>query len=274
MRKAYDMTETRVLDRTAELMLESARLADEIAARKQAQRQLRRYRDRYVNLYDFAPLGYLTLDEDGFVQEINLAGAKMLAADRDTLIGYPLFEFVARQFRTAFLEHVQQCVRARQEVTTEVGLISKDGRQLTVQLRSIPVEENDQDVAFCKTAVIDITERHRFEESLHQAEERLRLAISAAKMGTWQWDLAADILTGDERCKAMLGLPTAAELNREVLFTIIHPEDLSTVQERLAEAHANPGDYESEFRVVWQDGSIHWVYAKGRSKHDGQRACI
>jgi PAS domain S-box-containing protein len=142
---------------------------------------------------------------------------------------------------------------------------------LTVQLHSIPLEEHEQDTAFCKTAMTDITQRHRAEESLRQAEERLRLAISAAKMGTWQWDLAADLLTADERCKAVLGLAATAVLNREVLFKIIHPDDRRAVQERLAEAQANPGDYESEFRTVWPDGSIHWVYAKGRSIHDEQR---
>src|SRR5690242_20063308 len=56
---------------------------------RKVQQQLERYRDRYVDLYDFAPLGYVTLDEDGFVQEINRAGAQMLATDNDLLIGYP-----------------------------------------------------------------------------------------------------------------------------------------------------------------------------------------
>jgi PAS domain S-box-containing protein len=238
---------------------------------RSVQQQLERYRDRYINLYDFAPLGYVTLDEDGYVQEINLSGAKMLVAERDTLIGYSFLDFVADQNSATFLDHVHKCISARQEATTEIGLIDKDGRILTVQLRSMPVEETDQEVTFCKTAITDITERHQAEVALRQAEERLRFANTAAKLGTWQWDLAADVLTADERAKVLLGLSATAELNREVLFKIIHPDDHEAVLARLSEAQANPGDYESEFRVVWPNGSMHWIYAKGRSTHDDQQ---
>ena len=64
---------------------------------QESQRRLEAYRDRYVDLYDFAPLGYVTLDEDGYVQEINLAGAQLLNADRDMLTGYPFSEYVTKE---------------------------------------------------------------------------------------------------------------------------------------------------------------------------------
>ena len=59
---------------------ELQRQNEELLATK---RHLEAYRDRYVDLYDFAPLGYVTLDKDGYVQEINLAGAKLLGVERD-----------------------------------------------------------------------------------------------------------------------------------------------------------------------------------------------
>ena len=98
---------------------------------RESQRQLEAYRDRYIDLYDFAPLGYVTLDEDGYVQEINLAGAKLLDADRDGLTGYAFSEYVATDSRAAFKEHVAQCVRERREVTTELHLVTRSGLSIT-----------------------------------------------------------------------------------------------------------------------------------------------
>jgi PAS domain S-box-containing protein len=145
---------------------------------RRVQRQLERYRDRYIDLYDFAPLGYVTLDEDGYVQEMNLAGAKLLGADRSEVIGYSLLDYVAEADRTVFQEHVRACVHERQEATAEVHILAKDGRRMAVQLRSIPVKETDEDTVFCKTAFTDITARHQAEEQLKIMNETLEQRVA------------------------------------------------------------------------------------------------
>jgi PAS domain S-box-containing protein len=145
---------------------------------RKTQQHLEAYKDRYVDLYDFAPLGYVTLDEDGYVQEINLAGAKLLGAERDTLTGYAFGEYVAEEDQKAFLEHVGQCVRQRHEVTSELCLAAKNGQFITAQFRSIPVE-GPQDEPLCKTAITDITERKSMEEAIRQSRTFLQTVIDA-----------------------------------------------------------------------------------------------
>lgn len=140
--------------------------------------QLERYRDRYVDLYDFAPVGYVNLDEDGYVQEINLAGAQLLGTDRDGLTGYPFVDYVAREDREAFVRHVRECVQNRHEVTSELTIQTKDGRTIDVQLRSIPIEEEETQGIFCKTAFTDITERTRAEEQLKALNETLEQRVA------------------------------------------------------------------------------------------------
>ena len=143
-----------------------------------SQRQLEAYRDRYIDLYDFAPLGYVTLDEDGYVQEINLAGAKLLEADRDGLTGYAFGEYVATDNRAAFQEHVAQCVRERREVTTELHLVTRSGLSIAAQLHSIPVA-GPLDDTLCKTAITDITERRKMEEAIRRSRAFLQTVIDA-----------------------------------------------------------------------------------------------
>jgi PAS domain S-box-containing protein len=144
---------------------------------RRAQRQLEQYRDRYIHLYDFAPLGYVSLDEDGYVQEINLAGVHLLGVEREGVTGYSFVDYVVPDDRTAFLEHVRQCVHQRQEMTSEVTLQAKDGRSIAVQLHSIP-EEAENDTVFCKTAFTDISERRKFEEQLRAFNESLERRVA------------------------------------------------------------------------------------------------
>lgn len=143
-----------------------------------SQRQLEAYRDRYIDLYDFAPLGYVTLDEDGYVQEINLAGAKLLEADRDGLTGYAFAEYVAADHRNAFQQHLTQCVQERREVTTELRLVTHSGLAIAAQLHSIPVA-GPLDDTLCKTAITDITERRKMEEAIRRSQAFLQTVIDA-----------------------------------------------------------------------------------------------
>ena len=78
----------------AELDFRQSELEVQNQKLQEAQRQLEAYRDRYIDLYDFAPLGYVTLDEDGYIQEINLAGARLLGGERAELVGYPFADYV------------------------------------------------------------------------------------------------------------------------------------------------------------------------------------
>lgn len=143
-------------------------------------RRLQQYRDRYVDLYDSAPVGYATLDEDGFVQEINLTGARLLGAERDSLTGYPLADRVAKEDQEAFFDHVRQCLNGQREVTSELTLVAQGGRPFTAQLHSIPAKsvEGEADT-HCRTAIIDITERRQMEETIRQSQAFLQTVIDS-----------------------------------------------------------------------------------------------
>ncbi len=161
----------------AEFLVWRRELEAKIREQRDIQKQLETYRDRYVDLYDFAPLGYVTLDEEGYIQEINLAGARLLGGEVAELVGYPLADYVLALDRAAFLEHLQKCCSEQQEVTSELGLIAKDGRLVVVQLRTVPVKAMEHEGIFCKTAIADITDRKRAEEAIQEERNLLRTLI-------------------------------------------------------------------------------------------------
>jgi PAS domain S-box-containing protein len=103
----------------------------------------------------------------------------MLAVEPTTAIGYPFVDYVAAQDSDRFLQHVRQCVSECTEVTSEFTLVSRGGKSIPVQLRSIPITDPDGSVSLCKTAVTDLTDRKRAEEALRASERNYREIFDA-----------------------------------------------------------------------------------------------
>jgi PAS domain S-box-containing protein len=100
--------------------------------------------------------------------------------------------------------------------------------------------------------------------------DTLRLLLEASGVGSWRLDLVTGELTADARCKQLFGLPPDAASSLDAYVERIAPEERPMLQRHVVEARQRPGDYEAERRVTWSDGSVHWLYLKGRSLHDPQ----
>lgn len=96
-------------------------------------------------------------------------------------------------------------------------------------------------------------------------EERLSLALAAADLGTFQWDLASGTTTWDERLEAIFGLPPGGFDGRfETWVALLHPDDRAGVLASLDRAVAERSAYEVRHRIVWPDGSVHWIEGRGQ----------
>jgi PAS domain S-box-containing protein len=163
--RAHEELEHRVAERT--MQLETNRLELETGNRQllDAHRQLEISRDRYSHLYDFAPLGYATLDDKGVIREINLTGARLLGTPRAALIGTQFRSFVQKNERRKFSGHLRQAKHSHDQIVTELRIVAKGSDTLHVQLSSVP-SRNDEGVTLYRTAFTDITELKKTEESL------------------------------------------------------------------------------------------------------------
>lgn len=111
-------------------------------------------------------------------------------------------------------------------------------------------------------------ERGRVEEALAASEQRLLFAVEGAGIGTWSWDIAGNHLVWSPHCKALFGLPPETEMTRALFFERIHPDDRPNAEATIARSLAEGSAYDIEYRVVWPDGAVHWVAAKGRGYRD------
>ena len=110
-----------------------------------------------------------------------------------------------------------------------------------------------------------IEERRRAEALARRNEERLTLALNAAQMGTWDWQINDNTLVWTEDTKRIFGLTDPASL--DAFYRLVHPDDMPKVEQALSRAIANRVPFTIEFRLL-QDGNIRWVLSKGSVLYD------
>lgn len=110
------------------------------------------------------------------------------------------------------------------------------------------------------------------QEQLSEASKYRWLALEAANLGAWDHNLITGEMNWDECCRKGFGFVPGDRIDFEAAIQRIHPEDRAATEEamRQAIAGANGGAYHREFRVVWPDGSHHWISSHGRVYFDGE----
>lgn len=106
------------------------------------------------------------------------------------------------------------------------------------------------------------------------SEAHYRLAIEAAGVGLWEWILASDTHLWTEQCKAHFGLQPGEEITYEKLLLLFHPDDRERVHQLMQSCLANHEDYRTEYRVIWPDGSLHWIEARGQGVYNASGEAI
>ena len=114
----------------------------------------------------------------------------------------------------------------------------------------------------------DTAARESVEFELQRSEERMRMAMEAAKIGFWDLDVIKDEHVWSNTCKALLGVPSDSPANFQLLMNAVHPDDWKMMRAEIDGAIQKKRDYVCEFRVVWPDNSVHWRTSSGHAFYD------
>jgi PAS domain S-box-containing protein len=181
--------------------------ADEL---RRAQLALEEARDRFLDLYDFAPIGYLTLTDKALVHEVNLTGAKLLGMTRNLLINARFRKFINPDDFEEWDRYFMRLLMQDTSLTTTLLLRRADGSIFPARLEGIRLSTHDGKI-LVRIAFSDVTDIRRAEEVLHQRlqMEELISTIAHRFISTAAGEIAGELrhalgrigeCTGAERC--------------------------------------------------------------------------
>ena len=221
----------------------------------------------------------VTIDENSRIVEFNAAAERTFGYRREDAVGQPMEELlIPEAFRKAHRQGMARYLRTGEHRVLgrriELTALRADGTEFPVELAISPIPLGGDRQLF--TAYLrDISDRKQSEEALRQSEERARVALRAAQLGTFKSVRPERLLYGDARLRKIMGFPPGDEpIPTEEFFGRVHPEDFARTMEVVSSIDRPDSNGRAfvEYRVVWPDGTVRWVEANAEAFYEGEGA--
>lgn len=240
----------------------------------------RRYRVLMDSAVDYA---IVACDLQGRVTHWNKGAEQVLGWSEAEMIGQTVHRFFTPE------DCQGGAVEAELETATREGRalderwhVRRSGERFWASGELMPVRDDEGRLEGFLKILRDRTDAkhaeaqaHAMAETLRASEERLQLALEVGGMGVWQASLATGESIWWPGMAEMHGLaPGSAPLSPEHYYGMVHPDDRESVVEAVRQAMADGTGHRVEYRVLWPDGSVHWVEGRGRIRRDAQGKAV
>ncbi|CAK0746780.1 two-component system, sensor histidine kinase and response regulator [Gammaproteobacteria bacterium] len=238
---------------------------------RRVQEALEHSRARYLDLYELAPVGYVTLSDKGFIRESNLTAATLLGVPKGTLIGRSLTRWIIPEDQDIFYRHHSRLMMTGESQKCELRMVKPDGdpsNQVApawfhMEMMMEPGHKNSSPL--CRVTLSDVSKHKMAESAIRELSLRLKLAAESAHLGIWDWDVACDVVIWNDQMYALYGMASKMFENLyETWQARTHPEDRERRNEAIQATLRDEKAYECEFRICWPDGSIHCLQSYGQ----------
>jgi PAS domain S-box-containing protein len=235
--------------------------------------------ERLLVTADAAPVLLAYIDSSERYRFCNPTFERWFGEPRERIIGRTVREVIGESAYATLRGEIHQ-VLSGEAVHFERVVPYRHGGTRTVRSDYLPHVLPDGRIAGYVGMATDVTELRRAEdatlitEALRDSEDRLRLALHASELGTWDFDLRSDRLSWDERCRELFGLLPGAPVDYRVFLQCLHPEDRDRVDAAVKAAMDPAGDgiYQIEFRTVAPVTQVErWILGHGKTFFNAQR---
>ncbi len=233
--------------------------------------RLRASESRYRQIVQAANEGIWAIDAESRTSFVNPKMAELLGYSRAEMLGRPLVDFMAPDAVSLAQINLERRQRGISE-QHEFEFRRKDGSSLRALLSANPLLDARGNYAGALALVTDVSERSQVEAALREGADRLRLAVQAADVGLWDWDLVTNRVVYSNEWRSQLGYGDAEFGTGYVDWQqLVHPDDLALAVGKIREVMASPGaTLENEYRMLHKDGGYRWIYTRGEVRRDEQ----
>ncbi|BCS88257.1 diguanylate cyclase [Pseudodesulfovibrio sediminis] len=275
MEKAHDRLEERVQDRTAKLQKANedfARLTTKLIKQDKERELAKKTLIRYERIISSSPDLISLIDQEHRFVMVNDAYEKAFGIKQEAIIGHSIHGILEDTVLDERLhKNVDKTFNGEViKVETWVNFPTLGKRFMAVFYHPVSIEEGI--IEFVSIEARDMTDLKTKEEALREAAERLDLATDAGNIGIWEWDLLDDDTIWDNKMHELYKVtPGEFDSIYDAWRTRLHEEDLPEIERELADCIAEKKRFDTEFRIVWPDGSVRFIRAAAslRINEDG-----
>ncbi|MDX1530451.1 MAG: PAS domain S-box protein, partial [Rhodothermales bacterium] len=240
----------------------------DVTERYRSERALRANEIRFRSFVEATAQVVFRADAAGGVTELSDAWSRFTGQTPEEVEGWGWVEALHPEDRAWVLAEWADHIEARTPYAPEFRVRRRDGVYHRFSVRSVPVHDGDTFLGWVGTCT-DVEDVRRSEEALRQSEERRRLALEAAQMGTWAYDIAGDTVAWSPRTYALFGIEPAREpYPKAAFYDLLHEADRdrlrAATEAAVREAGAGgSGEIDVEYRVP-RAGELRWFRSVGR----------
>ncbi|NOT15533.1 MAG: PAS domain S-box protein, partial [Methylotenera sp.] len=260
--KTVGMVDEKILH---ELQVHKIELEMQNEELRQAHIALEESRDKYLDLFEFAPIGYFTLTATGLIAEVNFTGAELLGVERKKLLLRPFSRHIAPDCCDQFHLRLSRLMRDEEQQSYDLQIQGKDDER-SVHVHALRVKAEDGTITL-RITLTDITESKRIEAALKESEQRFRTLAEAVPQIVWITKPDGWNIYFNQKWMDYTGL-TLEESLGQGWNTPFHPDDKQTAWEAWKNAIENNGSYSIESRLRRADGVYQWWLINGVPLHD------
>jgi len=246
-------------------------MLSDVTESKRTRLELQKSERRFRSTFEQTSVGIAHLSLDGSWLAVNERLCEIVGYSREELIRMNFRDIThPDDMGMRILQPYQDVLSGRvRSYQLEKRYIRKDGAVIWVYITGSLARDEQGQPLYEICVIEDITSRKRTEAELADRNARLRAALEASSTGTFHWNIRTNELDWDDNLDRLFGLTPGSKVRSLDQFVeCVHPEDRAGVIERCRRCAAEGADFEMEFRVIWPDGSIHWLYDRGKTARD------
>jgi PAS domain S-box-containing protein len=243
----------------------------DISERKQVEKALKESEHSYASLMAAAPVGIFRTDAMGHCTYVNDHWCRISGLTLESALGDGWRQGLYSEDRQSISDEWYRSAQEDRPFSLEYRFQRPDGVITWVYGQSVVKLDADGIITGYVGTITDINDRKQAELQLQKVSDRLALALSSGAIGCWEWNIQQNMAFWDERMYELYGVCKEKDLRivYEIWAGAIHPEDRAESEMTTQQiATGQVEEYDTEFRVVHPDGSIHFIKAYGTLKRD------